>query len=120
MALMYFTYQNMVTQAEQQNEKNTTLVKVVLGWQITLPMDMREEIGLELGSYLEAQVSNGVIYFRSVNLVSLADADQLLEEILSQVKYTGQKPIPSMDELAGDVADIIHDMRREHDESGAR
>ena len=48
-----------------------------------------EEIGLELGSYLEAQVSNGMIYLKPVKLVSPADADQRLEEILSRVKYTG-------------------------------
>ncbi len=96
------------------------MVKVVRGWQITLPMDMREEVGLELGSYLEAQASNGMIYLRPVKLVSPADADRRLEEILSRVKYTGPEPVPSVDELAGDVADIIHDMRREHDESGTR
>jgi hypothetical protein len=55
-----------------------------------------------------------------VKLVSPADADQRLEEIISRVRYTGQEPMPSMDELTGDVADIIHDMRREHDESDAR
>jgi bifunctional DNA-binding transcriptional regulator/antitoxin component of YhaV-PrlF toxin-antitoxin module len=65
MELMYFTYQNMATQAKQPNEKNTALVKVVRGWQITLPMDMREEVGLELGSYLEAQVIDGMIYLKA-------------------------------------------------------
>ena len=110
----------MANQTRQPNGKSTTLVKVVRGWQITLPMDMREEVGLELGSYLEAQISNGMIYLKPVKLVSPADADQRLEEILSRVKYTGPEPIPSVDELAGDVANIIHDMRREHDESGTR
>lgn len=110
----------MIAQAKQPNEKSTTLVKVVRGWQITLPMDMREEVGLELGSYLEAQVSDGMIYLRPVRLVSPADAERRLEEILGRIRYTGQEPMPSMDELAGDVADIIRDTRREHDEGSAR
>src|SRR5215213_11250847 len=99
----------MATQEKQPNEKNTALVKVVRGWQITLPMEMREEIGLELGGYLEAQVSNGMISLKPVKLVSPADADRRLDEILSRVKYTGPEPMPSIDELTGDIADIIHD-----------
>ena len=110
----------MTTQAKQPTAKNTALVKVVRGWQITLPMEMREEVGLELGSYLEAEVSDGMISLKPVKLVSPADADRHLEEILGRVRYTGPEPMPSMDELTGDVADIIHDMRREHDEGGAR
>jgi len=110
----------MATQVKQPNEKNTTLVKVVRGWQITLPIEMREEVGLELGSYLEAQVKNGMINLKPVKLVSPQDADRRLEKILSRVKYTGQEPMPSIDELAGNIADIIHDMRQEHGKSGTR
>ncbi len=110
----------MYTKAKQLNDKNTTLIKVVRGWQITLPMDMREEVDFEIGSYLEAQVHKGVISLKPVELISPADADRRLEEILSRFKYTGPKSLPSVDEFAGDVADIIHDMRREHDESGTR
>jgi bifunctional DNA-binding transcriptional regulator/antitoxin component of YhaV-PrlF toxin-antitoxin module len=96
------------------------LVKVVRGWQITLPIEMREEVGLELGSYLEAQVSNGTISLKPVKLVSPADADRRLEEILSRVKYTGSQPAPSEEEILSDVVDIIHQMRRENAEGGAR
>ena len=110
----------MSTQIKQHNEKNTTLVKVVRGWQITLPIEMREEVGLELGSYLEAQVSNGTINLKPVKLVSPADADRRLEEILSRVKYTGSQPAPSEEEILSDVVDIIHQMRRENAEGGAR
>ena len=110
----------MSTQVKQPNEKNNTLVKVVRGWQITLPIEMREEVGLELGSYLEAQVSNGTISLKPVKLVSPDDADRRLEEILSRVKYTGPEPMPSIDKFTGDIADIIHDMRREHGEGGTR
>ena len=110
----------MPTQTKQSKDVNTSLVKVVRGWQITLPMDIREEIGLELCGYLEAQVSNGTISLKPVKLVSPVDADRRLEEILSRIKYTGPEPMPPMDELAGDIADIIHDMRHEHDEDRAR
>ena len=43
-------------------------------------------------------------------------SDRRLEEILSQVKYTGPEPMPSIDKLVADVADIIHNMRRERDD----
>ncbi len=110
----------MATQTKQESGENNTLVKVVRGWQITLPMDMREEVGLELGSYMEAKLSNGGIFLKPVKLVSPADADRRLEDILSRVKYIGQEPMPSIDELTGELADVIRDMRREHDENSAR
>ena len=43
-------------------------------------------------------------------------SDRQLEQILSRVKYTGPEPMPSIDELTGDVADSIHDMRRDRDD----
>ncbi len=42
-------------------------------------------------------------------------SERQLEEILSRVKYIGPEPMPSIDNLAGDVADNIHDIRRDRD-----
>src|SRR3712207_3545933 len=110
----------MATQGKQSRDRNATLIKAARGWEITLPMDIREQMGLALAGHLKAQAIDGATYLKPVKLVSSADADQKLEQSLSQVKYTGPEPMPSVDELAGDVAEIIHDMRRDNAESGTR
>jgi hypothetical protein len=43
---------------------------------------------------------------------TLEEADRQLAEILSRVRYTGPEPMPSADELASEMADLIHEMRR--------
>ncbi len=50
---------------------------------------------------------------KNIQQTSYDDADRRLDEILSRVKYTGPEPAPDIDELASDIANIIHDMRRE-------
>ena len=53
--------------------------------------------------------------------IQLSDdqSDRRLEEILSRVTCIGPEPMPSIDELASYVSDIVHEVRRDrNDEIG--
>jgi AbrB family looped-hinge helix DNA binding protein len=110
----------MINQSNQANTDAVGLVRVIRNGQITLPADVRRALKVQEGDYFEAEVIAGAIHLKPVSVVNRAATEQKLEEILRRVKYTGPEPMPSADELAGDVADIIHDMRRENAEGGAR
>jgi AbrB family looped-hinge helix DNA binding protein len=108
----------MVTKAK--DKQSTSLIKLTRNGQITLPADLRKVLSLQEGDYLEAEVIEGKIQLEPLVKADRKKAERQLEEILSRVKYTGPQPMPSADELAAEMADIIHDMRRENAEGGAR
>ncbi len=103
-----------------KNNKRTAIIKMTRSGQITLPAEVRKMLALKEGDYLEAGVINGKIELEPLMKVNREEAERQLSEILSRVKYTGPELVPSVDELSGDIADIIHDMRRENAEGGAR
>ena len=55
-----------------------------------------------------------------IRKINREETERQLEEILSRVTYKGPEPMPSADDLAAEMAEIIHDMRRDNDEGGAR
>jgi AbrB family looped-hinge helix DNA binding protein len=103
-----------------KDNKSTAIIKMTRSGQITLPVEVRKMFALKEGDYLEAGVMDGKIQLEPLIKVNREEAERQLSEILSLVKYTGPEPVPSVDELSGDIADIIHDMRRENAEGGAR
>jgi bifunctional DNA-binding transcriptional regulator/antitoxin component of YhaV-PrlF toxin-antitoxin module len=110
----------MATQAKQPKKGSRALVKIVRGFQITLPTDMRKVLGVEEGGYLEAEVQHGIIQLRPVKLVSPTEAERRLDDILGRIQYTGPEPAPSEEDIMAEVVDIIHQSRRENAQGGAR
>jgi antitoxin PrlF len=109
---------NMTTSTK--DNKSIALIKMTRSGQITLPAEVRKVLALKEGDYLEADVIDGKIQLEPLVKINRAEAERQLEEILSRVKYTGPEPMPSVDELAGEMADIIRDMRRDNAEGSAR
>jgi antitoxin PrlF len=109
---------NMTTSTK--DNKSIALIKMTRSGQITLPAEVRKVLALKEGDYLEAGVIDGKIQLEPLVKINRAEAERQLEEILSRVKYTGPEPMPSVDELAGEMADIIRDMRRDNAEGSAR
>jgi antitoxin PrlF len=109
---------NMTTSTK--DNKSIALIKMTRSGQITLPAEVRKVLALKEGDYLEADVIDGKIQLEPLVRINRAEAERQLEEILSRVKYTGPEPMPSVDELAGEMADIIRDMRRDNAEGSAR
>ena len=103
-----------------KDNKSTSLIKMTRSGQITLPAEVRKVLALKEGDYLEADVIDGKIQLEPLVKINREEAERQLDEILSRVKYTGPEPMPSVDELTGEIADIIHDMRRENAEGGTR
>ncbi len=98
----------------------TSLLKVTRNGQVTLPAELRKILKVQEGDYIAAEPRDGGVLLKPISAIDQEEADRQLSEILSRVKYTGPEPVPSVDELSGDIADIIHDMRRENAEGGAR
>src|SRR5215217_9693480 len=101
---------------KQADNTALSLIKVTRNGQITLPAELRKALAVKEGDYVEAELIGGKVQLQPVTVVNRNEADRRLEEILSRVTYTGPEPMPSIDDLAGDISDIIHDMRREHGE----
>ena len=109
---------NMLT--KQADNAAVSLIKVVRNGQITLPAEVRKTLMVKEGDYLEASLVNGKVVLTPVSVFDRDKTDQKLDEILSRVKYTGSQPAPSEEEILSDMVDIIHQMRRENAEGGAR
>jgi len=46
------------------------LLKIRRNFQITIPQDLRKQINLEVGDYVEADVQNGALVIRPVKVVA--------------------------------------------------
>ena len=51
-----------------------SIVKIKTKYQITLPTNLREEVGLEIGDFLEAKVEKGKITFTPKTIIDRAIA----------------------------------------------
>ena len=97
-----------------------SLIKVTRNGQVTLPAELRKALQVKEDDYMAAETRDSGVFLKPISVIDQVEADRRLVEILSRVKYTGPEPVPSVDELTGEIADIIHDMRREHGQGGAR
>ncbi len=96
------------------------LIKMLRGGMFTLPAATRRKLGLKDGDYVQAvEVEEGVL-LKPVTLVSPAEAERRLDEILSRVTPREHRPERSEDELVSEVADIIRQTRRENAKGGTR
>src|SRR5215213_5185180 len=105
---------------KRADNPSISLIKMTRSGQITLPAELRKALAVKEGDYIEAELVNGKVELTALAVFDRAEAERKLEDILSRVKYTGPEPVPSIDDLAGDIADIIHDMRRENAEGSTR
>jgi AbrB family looped-hinge helix DNA binding protein len=105
---------------KQADNLALSLIKVTRNGQITLPAEVRKALQVKEGDYFEAELIAGTVQLKPVSVVNRAEADRKLEEILSRVRYIGPEPMPSADELAGEVADIIRKSRRDNEKGSAR
>ena len=105
---------------KQANKVDMYLLKVTRNGKVTLPVELRKALQVKEGNYIAAETCDSGVFLKPISVIDQKEADRRLVEILSRVKYTGPEPVPSVGELTGEIADIIHDMRREHGEDGAR
>lgn len=87
------------------------LVKVIRHGQITLPADFREELDIEEGDYLEAELSGRSIVLRPKMLLDRDDAVKALHQIMSDVQSRTQGL--SSEEIEREVAEAIREVRNQ-------
>jgi AbrB family looped-hinge helix DNA binding protein len=102
------------------NKAAVSLIKVTRNGQVTLPAGVRKALQVKEGDYIAAEAFGSGVLLKPISVINREETEQHLDEILSRVSYTGLEPMPPADDLAAEVADIIHDMRRENAEGGAR
>ena len=117
---MKSTIANVTTANTQQATETMALIRILRRGLLTLPADMRKELKLKDGDYVEAEVSEGKLILKPITVVDQSKADRELEAILSRVKYVGPEPRPSEEEVAELVNREIQAYRAHHATDGAR
>ena len=74
------------------------LVKVRRAAQITLPAEIRRQLEIAEGDYLEAAAIRGNLVLRPVSAPERQKAWQKIREAQRSVRYVGPKPRPSPEE----------------------
>jgi AbrB family looped-hinge helix DNA binding protein len=72
-----------------------TLVKVRRAAQITLPAEIRKQLEIAEGDYLEAEVIRGSLVLRPVPAAKRDEEWQKIREAQRSVRYVGPEPRPS-------------------------
>jgi AbrB family looped-hinge helix DNA binding protein len=73
-------------------------VKVGRAAQITLPAEIRKQLEVTEGDYLEAEVIEGSLVLRPVSTAGRQRAWQQIREAQRSVRYVGPEPRPSPEE----------------------
>ena len=95
------------------------LVKVIRHGQITLPADLREELDIKEGDYLEAKLEGRTIVLRPNVLLDREDAIKALHKIMTEVQSQTRDIDPEV--IEQEVDEAIREVReqRRHDKSRA-
>ena len=95
------------------------LVKVIRHGQITLPADLREELDIKEGDYLEAELEGKTIVLRPKVLLDREDAIKALHKIMTEVQSQTRDIDPEV--IEQEVDEAIREVReqRRHDKSRA-
>lgn len=88
------------------------LVKVRRAAQITLPAEIRKQLEIAEGDYLEAEVIRGNLVLRPVSAAKRREAWRKIREAQRSVRYVGPTPRPSPEEeeqmIFGEVEALRH------------
>lgn len=89
------------------------LTRIKQKGQITLPAEVRDELGLEEGDYLEVAAEGGRVVLTPKVLLDRRGAWERIFQVLDIVRYVGPEPRPSPEEEERMVAEMIRDHRAE-------
>lgn len=92
-----------------------TRLRVLPGGQVTLPREMQEELRLEEGDYLEAEVVDGGLLLKPVAEVEREQVWRRVLDAPKSVRYVGPEPRPSPEEEEEMIFEAVESARHEHD-----
>jgi AbrB family looped-hinge helix DNA binding protein len=80
-------------------EQNMPIVKVTRNFQVTIPLEVREQLGIEKGDILEAVVQEKAVLFKPKVLFDRESVEAYIAEGLEEAR-TGKtvEPFESMEE----------------------
>lgn len=90
-----------------------TRLRVLPGGRVTLPREMQEELRLEEGDYVEAEVVDGSLLLRPVSDVERRQAWRRVLAAPKSVRYVGPEPRPSPEEEEEWLAEEVKAARLE-------
>ncbi len=91
-----------------------TLVKLRKSAQLTLPSEIREALQLAEGDYLEAEIVQGGVLLRPVDVVRREAAWRRIEEAMASVHPTPEQAAKPLDEQEREILELVDEARREH------
>lgn len=94
------------------------LVKVIRHGQITLPADLREELDIKEGDYLEAELEGKTIVLRPKVLLDREDAIKALHKIMTEVQSQTKDIDPEV--IEQEVAEAIREVREQRRHAKSR
>jgi AbrB family looped-hinge helix DNA binding protein len=94
------------------------LVKVIRHGQITLPADLREELDIKEGDYLEAELEGKTIVLRPNVLLDREDAIKALHKIMTEVQSQTKDIDPEV--IEQEVAEAIREVREQRRHAKSR
>jgi AbrB family looped-hinge helix DNA binding protein len=89
------------------------LVRLQQGGQVTLPEEIRKQLRVKEGDYLEAEMIEGAMLLRPISDQEREQAWQHLLEMPKSVRYIGPEPRPCPEEEEEWLAEEIVAARRE-------
>ena len=96
------------------------LVKVRRAAQITLPAEIRKQLEIAEGDYLEAEVVDGNVLLKPVPADERSRAWQQIREAQQSVRYVGPEPRPSPEEEEQMIFEEVEALRHKRAQGGPR
>jgi AbrB family looped-hinge helix DNA binding protein len=90
------------------------LLKLRRFFQLTLPAEIRKQLNLVEGDYLEAEVVDEGILLKPVSVVERQKAGKALVKLLAKVRAQQRPSKRSPQEQEEEIADSIKDLRKRH------
>ena len=94
-----------------KRDDDMQLIKIRSLSQITLPVEVRRQLRIKEGDYLEAEVREGALVLKPVTVVDREAGWRAIRDAQQGVRYIGPEPRPSPEEEEEQIAAIVREHR---------
>src|ERR671926_1022130 len=102
-------------QSNPQAEIGTmALVKLLRGGLLTVPAEVRKELRLKDGDYLDVELTERGILLKPVAVIDRQEAWRRIREAQASVRYIGPEPRPSPEEEERWIFEMLAKEEEEH------
>lgn len=90
------------------------LVKMLRGGLLTMPAEVRKQLKLKDGDYLDLEVSDGVVTLKPVVVIDRQEAWKRLRAIMDKDNWISPEPRPSLEEEERWIFDVLAEEDEQH------